>query len=177
MEAYELLWERHRDSTYRLLARVLGRYRSLVDEIFQDTWLEVATATHYVPGSFRGYIRTIATRAAMDRLRAASITMADQPREEDDRDESVAMTSGNPVANLEARESTRLILGIVDTMALLQRAAWTLRYVEQMTFEELAEAMDVKLGTAKSRVRLANEFIEHALRDQGIDPSDLENDT
>jgi RNA polymerase sigma-70 factor (ECF subfamily) len=175
--AFDLLWERHHSPVYRLVTRVLGPHRSLADEIFQDTWLEVIGTTRYVPGSFRAYIRTLATRNAVDRLTSAAIRMVHAAEERESSEQPAVPDPGgvvNPIAKTEAREGTRLVLEIADGMPPLQRAAWVLRYVEQMTYEEVAEAMDTKLGTAKTRVRLANEFLARTLQDRGIDPTDLE---
>jgi DNA-directed RNA polymerase specialized sigma24 family protein len=60
------------------------------------------------------------------------------------------------------------MLGIAERLPHPQRVAWTLRYVEEMTFEEIAEAMVTPLGTAKTRVRLANAFVADALDEAGI---------
>jgi RNA polymerase sigma-70 factor, ECF subfamily len=176
---FEILWQRHRGATARLVARVLGRrHRFIVDEVLQDAWLEVARATHYLSGSFRSWIRTIATRKALDRLATASNrnVVKDDRLSRDDR--AALQSSGDdPASAASAREAVAIVLEFVERMPDAQRAAWVLKYVEEMTFEELAEAMGTPVGTAKTRIRLANAFLAEALVERGITPADLEEDT
>lgn len=177
---FELLWERHRDATYRVVARILGPQQSLADEVFQDTWLEVARADHYQPGNFRGWVRTIATRKALDRLGAASIRTAAldsaEPRTGNGPSERIVSSDPDPERAVRAREAVAMVLEVVEDMPHAQRVAWVLKYIERMTFEELAEAMGTPVGTSKTRIRLANAFLAQALRERGITIADLDLD-
>lgn len=175
-EAFRILWDRHRETIYRLIVRILGAHASLADEVFQDAWMQVIRADHFVPGSFRSFIRTIATRKALDRLNCLAIQRVDpDPAEETpDRMESVPADQSGPAQIAQAREARQIVMEIVEGMPPLQRAAWTLRYVEGVTYDELAGMMETPLGTAKARVRLANEFLARALAERGIDPHELE---
>jgi RNA polymerase sigma-70 factor (ECF subfamily) len=167
--AFELLWERNAQATRAVVGRVLGRHRSLADEVFQDAWLEVARAGTYRPGSFRAYIRTVATRKALDRIAMASV----RDSRGEDREPDLVATASGPEDRSQAREGAGIVLGIVERLPDAQRIAWTLRYVEELTFEEIAEAMGTPLGTAKTRVRLATASLADALGAAGIARADL----
>jgi RNA polymerase sigma-70 factor (ECF subfamily) len=176
--AFELLWERHYNGTYQTILRVLGPHGSFADEIFQDTWLEVTRARSYRPGSFHGFIRTVAMRKALDRLAAASVrmTVADPtpPEDEPEGPTPSSLVTIDPGRGAHAREAARIVLETVARLSTPQRVAWTLRYVEQLTFEEIAQAMKTPTGTAKTRIRLANGALAQLLQERGIDPADLE---
>lgn len=178
--AFELLWERHSQATFRCVVRVLGEHRSLADEVFQDAWLEVTRATAYAAGSFRSFIRTVATRKALDRLAAASMRAASVPfahSVEDEEDDGVVSRlpapDHDPSRGAQVRESTAVVFRAVARLPEHQRLAWTLRYVEELTFEEIAEATRTPVGTAKTRVRLANAFLAEALKELRIEATDL----
>lgn len=177
--AFELLWERHSQATYQAVLRLLGSRRAQADEIFQDTWLEVTRAKSYRPGSFRAFVRAVATRKALDHLASLSVrrAAAAAPREAGDEDEgaeaAVPAPGGDPERGAQATEAASLVLEIAAQMPDVQRVAWTLRYVEQLTFEELADAMNTPVGTAKTRVRLANAFLAERLAERGIQDADL----
>jgi RNA polymerase sigma-70 factor, ECF subfamily len=168
--AFEVLWERNAQATRAVVGRVLGRHRSLADEVFQDAWLEVARAERYRPGSFRGYIRTVAARKAVDRIARSSVRHGGG---EEDRPDLVATGSG-PADLTRAREGAALVLGIVGRLPDAQRIAWTLKYAEELTYEEIADAMGTPVGTAKTRVRLATASLADALSAAGVARADLE---
>jgi RNA polymerase sigma-70 factor (ECF subfamily) len=175
--AFELLWERYVRETHQLVRRILGTQRSLAEEVVQDAWLEVTRAESYRPGSFRAWIRTVATRKALDRLSSVAIRMAAAARsggEEEDHMATLVGDGPDPARGARAREAAATVLEIARDMPHVQRAAWVLKYVEGLTFEELADAMGTPLGTAKTRVRLANAFLAEALEARGISPADLE---
>ena len=174
--AYELLWERHGQASFATIVRVLGPHRSLADDVLQDAWLEVARAEQFRAGNFAGWVKTIATRKALDRLASASVRRAAPPPGEDDEDPiaQVPDPTPDPARTAHARESAALLLTLAARLPELQRAAWTLRYQEGLTFAEVAEAMNTPIGTAKTRVRLADEFLLAALREEGIESEDLE---
>ncbi len=170
--AFELLWERHAIASRQMVMRVLGRNRAFADEVIQDAWLEVARVGAYRPGSFRAFLRTVATRKSLDFLALSSVRAARTAPEEGEIDAAeivAAAPTADPQRTALAREGASRVLGIAERMPDAQRVAWTLRYVEQMTFEEIAEAMAVPVGTAKTRVRLANAFLAEGLAKLGID--------
>lgn len=175
--AFELLWERHAAASYQTVLRVLGPRRApLADEVFQDAWLEVTRAGAYRPGSFRAFLRTVATRKALDCLALSSVRAAGAAPEEEDgsgKAELLAAPASDPQRGTMAREGASVVLRIAERMPDSQRVAWMLRYVEQMTFEEIAEAMDAPVGTAKTRVRLANALLAQGLAELGIEGDDL----
>jgi RNA polymerase sigma-70 factor (ECF subfamily) len=162
--AFELLWERHAAATREAILRVLGTHRSLADDVLQEAWLEVTHARAYRPGSFRAFIRTVATRKALDRMATSAVRRS----ESEDAAGALPASGSGPAREAQAREGAGLVLGIAGRLPHLQRVAWVLRYVEEMTFEEIADAMGTPVGTAKTRVRLANEFVADALDGAGI---------
>lgn len=175
--AFEILWNRHADATYGIAVRVLGPHRALADEVLQDVWTEVTRAVTFQPQSFRAFIRTIATRKALDLLSTAALrtstSISMSLAEEDAHEVPAPLTSGDPGRGLEAREGAAMVLKIAERMPDTQRGAWTMRYVEQRTFEEIAEVMETPVGTAKTRVRLADAFLAKALDAVEIDRADL----
>lgn len=170
--AFELLWERHRAASHAAVRRLLGRHAAHADDVLQDTWLEVARAESYRPGSFAGYLRTIAARKALDRLASARVRARAVDPEGDA--EEVALPASSPAARAQARQAAGAVLELVAGMPEPQRIAWTLRYVEELGFEEVAAAMGTPLGTAKTRVRLANAYLADALSASGLSRADLE---
>ncbi len=57
--------------------------------------------------------------------------------------------SPSPEQRLLAEEQVRLLWTAVDGLPVQQRAAFVLRFAEEMSLEEIACAMDLELGTVK----------------------------
>lgn len=166
VRAFERLYERHRGGVYRFVRRLLGRaHESLVDEVFQDTWLRVVNAkARYAPqgASFRTWLFTLAHNRAVDVLRRSG---REQPLPEDDAGEPF-VPEGAPWSHWprpeEAidelvfwRRAGGRLLECLDQLPVAQKSAFLLHHEDGVTLDELARALDIGFETAKSRLRYA----------------------
>jgi RNA polymerase sigma-70 factor (ECF subfamily) len=71
--------------------------------------------------------------------------------------QSAAFTSGVALEQLEARQKARLAEAILDKVPETQRVVLVLFELEGMSGEEIAELLEVSVGTVRSRLRLARE--------------------
>jgi len=141
---------RYQHRLYRYLLRLV-REPATADDLFQQTWLNIARQIHrYDPRrSFDTWLFAIAHNAAMDLLRRQSTESLDDPR----------WPPGEPVAPPDALASaisaqTSAILATeLAGLAPVYREALTLRFEEGMKLEEIAEITQSPLSTVKSRVQ------------------------
>ena len=152
---FERAYEEHRP---RAFAAALGVTRDpdlaedVVQDVFAQLWLRPRS---FDPsrGSLRAYVTMLARSRALDRWRSRSARDAALER-------LTAAAEGSPIEERSAadsaieRESSSRITGMVERLPESQRAAVLLAYGRQLTAGEIAEAMGVPIGTAKSRVRL-----------------------
>jgi RNA polymerase sigma-70 factor (ECF subfamily) len=150
--AFELLYDRVANSVFGVIRRVL-RDPAQSEEVAQEVLLEVwRTATRFDEerGSATTWIHTRAHRRAIDRVRAAQAAH--------DREEKVALRDHEPPfdvvadrveARLEQEQVRRCLEGLTD----LQRESVSLAYYAGHTYREVAELLDVPLGTVKTRMR------------------------
>ena len=139
--------------------RVFGLVRRLVvdpaqaEEVTQDVYLEIwqnASRFDAARGSAVGWMFTIAHRRAVDRIRSAQAAH--------DRDLRVgARDLDVPVDSVaEAAETTiehERVRGALGELSDLQRECVALAYYGGLTQAEIAERLDVPLGTVKTRLR------------------------
>jgi RNA polymerase sigma-70 factor (ECF subfamily) len=140
-------------------ARVHGIVRRVLvdqaqsEEVTQDVFLEIwQHASRFDPevGHAVGWILTIAHRKAVDRVRASQasrnrdlkIGIRDMPREFDHVAEEVEIT----VEHSRARSA-------LANITELQRQVVTLAYFDGLSQNEIAEKLNVKVGTVKTRLR------------------------
>ena len=124
----------------------------VVQDVFMQLWLKPSS---FDPrrGSLTSYVSMISRSRALDRWRSRSARehavdrSADQERVLQEPTESAA----EPVIR---RERAQSLLGALETLPDDQREALLLAYGRGLTAQEIAQASNVPLGTAKSRVRL-----------------------
>ena len=150
--AFELLYDRIANSVYGVIRRVL-RDPAQSEEVTQEVLVEVwrfATRFDSERGSATTWIHTMAHRRAIDRVRSAQAAH--------DCDEKVArrdqVTAYDEVAErVEARLEQQHVRRCLEHLTDLQRESVTLAYYGGYTYREVAEILDVPLGTVKTRMR------------------------
>jgi len=150
--AFEPLYDRVAGSVFGVILRVL-RDPAQSEEVAQEVLVEVwRTATRFdgERGSASTWIHTMAHRRAIDRVRSAQASH--------DRDERVALRDHVPAydevvdiveTRLEQEQVRRCMQGLTD----LQRESVTLAYYGGHTYQQVAELLEVPLGTVKTRMR------------------------
>ena len=150
--AFERLYDRIAGSVFGVIRRVL-RDPAQSEEVAQEVLVEVwRTATRFDGdrGSASTWIHTMAHRRAIDRVRSAQASH--------DREERVALRDHVPAydevvdtveTRLEQEQVRRCVQGLTD----LQRESVTLAYYGGHTYQQVAELLEVPLGTVKTRMR------------------------
>lgn len=164
MEAYEGLVHRYEREIYSYLRRFLGD-AEMAEDAFQGTFLQVhLKCGQFQKGRrFRPWLYSIATNQAIDlqrrnkRHRAVSLDGGGQS----DNDELGTLVDllenkdPGPVAQLETGERRNWIRNAVAELPETLRSAVTLVYYQGLKYREAAEALDVPVGTVKSRLHSA----------------------
>lgn len=157
-EAFRAIYEAHFRFVWRALRR-LGVRESDVPDAVQEVFLVV----HRKLPSFEGrskmttWLYGISLRVARDRQK-----LAHARRSVADHDAIAAQVDeGADVgAHAEKRQAHALLERILSDMPLEQRAVFTSFELDGMSGDEIAEMLDVPLGTVYSRLRLAREAFQ-----------------
>lgn len=171
--AFEVLVRRHERELYRYLARYLGD-PSLAEDVFQNTFLQLhQKRALYEPGRpVRPWLYSIATHQAVDELRkrkrqsAVSIdTSKDSSAHEPSNLIDLLMSDDlEPIAHLQSEERRMLVRESIEKLPELLRETLLLAYDQGLKYREIAEILDVPVGTVKSRLHSALGRLHDALK-------------
>ena len=164
-EAFGVLVRRYQRELYGYLARYLGD-SSLADDVFQNTFLQLYTKLGmYTAGRpVRPWLYTIATHQAIDALRRGGRHQAislDQEREDQlTADLPQLMTvlqsrEAGPLDQVQGEERRQLVRSSVDQLPEFLRSVVILAYYQGLKYRDIADILDIPVGTVKSRLHTA----------------------
>lgn len=149
-EAFAEFYDRVAGQVYGLARRVL-RDPALAEEVLQevlvDAWQKAAS---FDPerGTAHAWILTMAHRRAVDRVRSEQASRLRHLRA------FLHEPGGEDAAEAaEASVEQKRVQRALETLSSLQRQAIELAYYGGHTYREVAELLDIPLGTAKTRIR------------------------
>jgi len=160
--AVDQLLRRHYDRIHAVCRRVAGSTRD-ADDACQEALIKIVRSLPRFDGrsSFGTWAYRIATNASLDELRKRQRRPALHVVGEDDRPESV-----DPTADLYAESlPDRLVLdAALDRLPEDLRVAVVMRDVADFDYAEIADALDIPLGTVKSRISRGRAALASDLR-------------
>jgi RNA polymerase sigma-70 factor (ECF subfamily) len=169
-EAFGVLVRRYRRELFNFLARFTGDL-AMAEDVFQETFLQL----HLSGGTFdlsrrlKPWLFTIAANKGRDAMRktyrrqAAPLDAKIAGSESQESTYADLMPSNIPppdesLMNLETRQAVQRI---VDAMPENLRTVLLMSYFNEFPYKEIAEILDVPLGTVKSRLHAA---VQHFAR-------------
>lgn len=170
--AYRELLRRYERPVFSLIYRMV-RDRELAEDLAQESFVKVLNALDsYRPEyKFSSWIFKIANNAAIDQLRrrelvTLSLDGAPDARTADEIGATALQAVDQTESPLEELESRELGKSIEQAIAMLRpeyRACILLRHVEGRSYEEIAEALDLPLGTVKTYIHRARHELRESL--------------
>jgi RNA polymerase sigma-70 factor (ECF subfamily) len=173
VKAFEMLVVKYQRRIERLIARMV-RDVDLVPDIAQETFIRAYRAIPQFRGdsAFYTWLYRIAVNTAKKTLvelkRDPVITeSALASRDEDDetsRGETELSDGETPEGVLASKEIAAAVNAAIEALSEDLRQAITLREIEGLSYEEIAELMNCPIGTVRSRIFRAREAIALRLR-------------
>lgn len=161
--AFDALVRRHVNELYGFLARFVGN-ATAADDIVQDTFVQVhLAAATFDPGrSFRPWLYTIAANKARDHLRSRGrrqeLSLDSGGGGDEDAPGAGQYVESDDASHTDAvleREQKETVRALVDRMPEHFRTILLLGYFQQLPYAEIAEVLDIPVGTVKSRLHAA----------------------
>ena len=172
-DGFAELVRRHSRELYQFVARFTNS-SAAAEDVVQETFLQVhLSAANFDPSRrFKPWLFTIGANKARDWLRSRSrrseVPLDARVASDGDSEQSFAdLLAGteSPVdEELHAREKRHLVRRIIEDLPEHLREALALAYFHQFPYKEMAEILDIPLGTVKSRLHAAVSAFAKAYR-------------
>lgn len=164
------LYERYKDRVYNVCYRITGNPSDALDAS-QETFgiLFRRLAEFRFESRFSSWVYRIAVNASIDvrrrqrSRRLASIEALQESSEERGKYEFADPTVEMPSASASRRELEIEIQRAISRISPKYRTVIVLRYIENLSYEEVAETLQISLGTVKSRLARAHEALDKEL--------------
>jgi RNA polymerase sigma-70 factor, ECF subfamily len=169
--AFRQLYEQYKDRVYNVCYRITGNATDALDasqETFGIIFRKIAEFRF--ESKFSSWVYRIAVNASIDHKRRVgtrwlpSLEISEQSgsneiNQFDVRDERVEP----PVVEASRRELEHEIQHAITRLSPKMRVITVLRYIENLSYEEISETLQISIGTVKSRLSRAHEALDREL--------------
>ncbi len=172
-EEFDHIVRSHQQRVFRVLFSLV-RDRDLADNLTQDCFLRAyqKRTTFRGEASVETWLLRIAVNLARDHARNRRLAfwrnILQRPASPEEEAAEIDFPDTGPSAEraLMAREQLAAVEFVLGEISVQQRLAFSLRFFEEMTLEEIAEAMHVEVGTVKAHLFRAVGAVRNKLKEQ-----------
>jgi RNA polymerase sigma-70 factor, ECF subfamily len=161
-ESFEILVRRHQNTTFNLIYRFLGDYDEATDTA-QEVFLSAYKSIQQFRGdaTFSTWLYRIAFNHASTRRKSLNSKLQRQVALEDD---AVLVDCGdNPETSAERKEIQQRVQQALNSLDGDDAQIILLRDLQDVSYEDIAQTLDVPIGTVKSRLHRARQALRTSL--------------
>lgn len=172
--AFAELLARYRNAIYGLCFRMTRRSEDARD-LAQEVFIKVFSLLDRYDESyaFSSWIFRIATNHCIDHLRRNRLRFLSldgyTDAEGDEIELQIPHQGPEPDRVLENREAMERLQEVVDDLPPHYRAIILLRHDQELAYEEIAQILDLPLGTVKARIHRARNLVVKMLRERAYE--------
>jgi RNA polymerase sigma-70 factor (ECF subfamily) len=170
--AYAELLERYKESVYFLLLKMVNNKDDAEDLTIEAFGKAFRNIAQYTPNyAFSTWLFRIATNNCIDFIRKKrAVTLSlDKTFSGGDGSEmtmDVRSDGPDPEESMIRKQKNILMRSLVDKLKPRYRTLIELRYFQELSYEEIAERLDLPLGTVKAQLFRSREFLYNIIRNQ-----------
>jgi RNA polymerase sigma factor (sigma-70 family) len=158
---WEELVRDHGARVYRLAYRLTGNPHD-AEDLTQDVFVRVFRSLHrFQPGTFEGWLHRITTNLFLDGARRRQKIRFDGLGE--NSDERLPSAWPSPSEQLADADLDHDVAAALSALPPEFRAAVVLCDIEGLSYEEISEVLDIKIGTVRSRIHRGRAQLRTAL--------------
>ncbi|MFH2056779.1 MAG: sigma-70 family RNA polymerase sigma factor [bacterium] len=165
-EAYGVLVRRYQKRVYRLCRRYGGSH-DVADDLTQEAFIKAYQAIGRFDRqySFWSWLATIATNNALNYLKRQQFQLGSEESEVVIAQQTISNSGSNPEQELTQKEIDRRYDEALQALPSEFRTVFVLRMHEEQSYQEIARALKISIGTVMSRLHRARQRLVEALGD------------
>ena len=151
----------HSARVYRLAYRLTGNAHD-AEDLTQDVFVRVFRSLHrFQPGTFEGWLHRITTNLFLDGARRRQKIRFDGLV--DGAEDRLRSTWATPSEQLADADLDHDVAAALSALPPEFRAAVVLCDIEGLSYEEISQVLDIKIGTVRSRIHRGRAQLRTAL--------------
>lgn len=169
-KAYAELMGRYRDSVYFMLLKMVNNKDDADDLTIEAFGKAFKRLSQYTPNyAFSTWLFKIASNNCIDFIRKKKMTTfsIDRTFENDEGGEmsmDIKAEGLNPEENMVKKQKVKHMRDVVEKLKPRYRVLVEMRYFDELSYEEIAEKLELPLGTVKAQLFRAREFLANILK-------------
>jgi RNA polymerase sigma factor (sigma-70 family) len=173
-KAYAILMDRYRSSVYHTMMKMVNNRDDADDLTIEAFGKAFSKLSSYVPRyAFSTWLFRIAINNAIDyirRKRLNTYSIDDSVDGEGSSDYSFCLRASclDPEEEIIRTQRIQLMRQLLSQLNSKYRLMIELRYFEELSYEEIAEELDIPLGTVKAQLFRAKEMLANMLEQPGV---------
>lgn len=166
--AYAQLMNRYREAIYYMLLKMVNNASDAEDLTIEAFGKAFKNLEQYTPNfAFSTWLFKIASNNCIDFIRKKRIDHISLDREIGDKDRAsniIMAEVPDPEEDLIKKQKAKLMRSIVTTLKPRYRELVELRYFKEFSYEEIADELNLPLGTVKAQLFRARELLYNILK-------------
>lgn len=169
-KAYDELNRLYKDAVYSIIYRMVHN-RQEAEDLTQEAFIKAYNSINSFNEeyAFSTWLFKIATNNCIDFFRKRKLRTYSMEKTVKYKDDEIQIeyADPNPTAEKEllSSEKSRMIKHAVEKLPEKYKTAIVLRHHEERSYEEIAEILNLPLGTVKARIFRAREMLKKSLKD------------
>lgn len=168
-QAFAKLMSRYRESLYYTIFKMVQNTEDAEDLTIESFSKAFARLESYTPQfAFSTWLFKIASNHCIDflrkkRIKAVSINQTGRGEDGDQFEIPIKDDQLNPEQQMQRSQSINQVRAVVDQLKPHYKRMIELRYFEEKSYEEIAEEMNLPLGTVKAQLFRAKDLLQELL--------------
>lgn len=168
-QAFAELMDRYRDTIFYMLLKMV-KNKSDADDLTIEAFGKAFKNIHqYTPNfAFSTWLFKIASNNCIDFLRKKKANTISLEGQSDDSGNEIPLAIQadipDPEEDLIKKQKAKLMQSVVEKLKPRYRELVRLRYFKEYSYEEIAQEMDIPIGTVKAQLFRARELLNNILK-------------